>query len=811
MSIQNRAATPPALLATLLFVLLVLSTGYPAQAQPLPDAGTHAAEFEDIDGQLPLGTHTFIAHLPATLRDAWLEDPRVLLETDTGQLNWHRNGADRLWLDAPSRLSLLVVDLVYHGERERDVMVNLSGIDGLGWFYRDPQGELISHFDDFDLPRGGRPVADVRSPLPLHLVPGHSYRLHIAAYTVTEEKYASIALQDAEAFRYDRLVQHVVDGAYYGLVFMVLVYNVFLAIALRRSVYLYLALFLAGSAALIYVASGMSQVIGLQNPFPQSLVLVYLFQGVVAVAGAFFSMRLLDIRRQNGLLYYLWHAVIAMYCLLTPVMLYIGRDGGYSGNPIGITFDLFALLWLLNQSAYLLTLALYWNRSRMVRYWYLGVTLHTWTLTLWPVLVNTALDPPFNPYHIAQLATVLNAILLSAVLAHELRGEQKARLRAQQQSVQHLRTAHDIDRARATFVDTMAHDLQGPLQTIRLVAHSLQPSLPRDRDGDLETINDSLNSLTDLISSMTRLSRAEWETATLSLQSVPLQGILEQLRRDFTPAAVAKGLSLQVDHAEAAVLTDRVCLVQILRNLIDNAIKYTSQGTIRVRIEEHGTEVKISVEDTGRGITGENLEQIFSPFFQSASGDSTGPGVGLGLSIVDRLVKRLEIPLDVESSPGKGSRFRITLRRSHTTDATGKEPVTILSLSNLYVLALQHESGTMEPVITRLIDWGATIWPASTVAEATMHCQRAHRNPDLVLLDADAFQTLYEGGDIPVDDIPWQACTTTFVVANDHGRAGAASEGCANVFVVPGNVSPMQLRSLVQRYVAPALVQGDPA
>ncbi|MEX1198937.1 MAG: sensor histidine kinase [Pseudohongiellaceae bacterium] len=790
---------------TLLVIALLPFDMAGAQSAPAPPT----IEISDVVDTVSLGRHTLIADLPVPLRDAWLDDPRILLDVDPDKLTWRRNGEDRLWLESPSRLSLLVLDLVSHGQRERDLMLNLTGIDGLGWFYRDHRGDLVSHFDDFSLPRGGRPVIDIRSPMPLRLVPGHPYRVYIAAYTVTDEKHASIVLQDAEAFRQDRLVQHVIDGAYYGLVAMVVIYNLFLAIALRRSVYLYLGLFLAGSAALIYVASGMSQVIGLQNSFPRSLVLVYLFQGMVAVAGALFSMRLLGIEHHSRLPFHTWRAVIALYILVTPVMLYIGRDGGYSARSIGITFDLFALLWLLNQAAYLLTFVYYWNRSRIVRYWYPGVILHTWTLTLWPVLVNSAIDSPVNPYHIAQLVTALNAILLSAVLAYEQRREHLALIRAQQQSVQHLRTVHDIDRARGTFIDTMAHDLRGPLQTIRHFSHSLLPSLPPERHRDVGKIDENVERLTGLIDGMTRLSRTEWESGSLTLESFPLLGLLESLRRDFTPLAAEKGLALEVDTSNAFVLSDRVGLTQILRNLIDNAIKHTRQGTVRVHVEKQNDAVRISVEDTGPGIADDELERIFVPFFQGTHSNSETPGVGLGLAIVDRLVKRLDIPLEVDSSPGQGSRFCITLRRTTASESPVPGALPDLSLSTLQILALRFGTEPMDAVTTRLIEWGATIWPANTLEEARRQQLKTQSQPGLVLLDGPAFRSLYRETPPLDDQLPWGQDTVILVIMRRDDHPIREQHARANLFFVSENIPLIRLRSLIQRYVLRANIAGS--
>src|SRR6185312_12855587 len=130
----------------------------------------------------------------------------------------------------------------------------------------------------------------------------------------------------------------------------------------------------------------------------------------------------------------------------------------------------------------------------------------------------------------------------------------------------------------------------------------------------------------------------------------------------FANLAAKKGLSFEVQHSQDCVHSDPSLVEQILRNLVANAVKYTRQGWVRIRCLQENSLVRLEVADTGIGIPADQLPFIYDEFYQvGVPTNSSREGYGLGLSIVQRLVKLLNLTLDVRSEVGKGTTFALDL------------------------------------------------------------------------------------------------------------------------------------------------------
>jgi signal transduction histidine kinase len=172
-------------------------------------------------------------------------------------------------------------------------------------------------------------------------------------------------------------------------------------------------------------------------------------------------------------------------------------------------------------------------------------------------------------------------------------------------------------------------------------------------------------SLVNLLSDVLDIARFDSDKVDLQESEFSLAGLLADEQKQLLPLARQKGLSLDViAPAEPLVLrTDRIKLARILGNLIGNAIKFTEAGGVRLeaRRNDDGT-VLISVSDTGVGIPAESLAHIFDEFFQLRNPErDRAKGSGLGLTICKRLIDAMGAKLHVQSTPGKGSTFTVTL------------------------------------------------------------------------------------------------------------------------------------------------------
>ncbi|MGS0754366.1 sensor histidine kinase [Roseateles sp. GG27B] len=248
------------------------------------------------------------------------------------------------------------------------------------------------------------------------------------------------------------------------------------------------------------------------------------------------------------------------------------------------------------------------------------------------------------------------------------------RIRQQQvQSNQQLRLAlqraESAMQAKTRFLASASHDLRQPMHTLSLLGSAL---VRRPLDAISADIGRNMNLA---LQSLTLQMDALLDISKLDAQVVPVNNVvfcfstwLLRLCQELRPAAQVKGLSLTLDcPRDVYVDSDPVLLERVLRNLLDNAIKYTERGQVLVRVEPRPLDVtaaaaaaaelvwQISVRDSGCGIAPDEQARIFEEFYQVNNPQrDRAKGLGLGLSIVSRVVDLLDLSLNLQSTPGQG-------------------------------------------------------------------------------------------------------------------------------------------------------------
>ncbi|MBP2314410.1 PAS domain-containing protein [Azospirillum soli] len=216
--------------------------------------------------------------------------------------------------------------------------------------------------------------------------------------------------------------------------------------------------------------------------------------------------------------------------------------------------------------------------------------------------------------------------------------------------------------AKSKFLAAASHDLRQPLQSLFLFAAALHPQVQTERGRNgLEMLERNLEALKGLLDSLFDVSRLDAEVIRPSVEDVSLAPVLDQIGASFAPVAKGKGLDFKVDvPPDVVVRSDRHLLGRMVRNLVENAIKYTEQGSIRLECRIVGGRARIAVHDTGIGIAPDQQELVFMEFHQIANPErDRNKGLGLGLSIVQRLAKLLDHPVSIQSRPGQGSVFSV--------------------------------------------------------------------------------------------------------------------------------------------------------
>jgi signal transduction histidine kinase len=226
----------------------------------------------------------------------------------------------------------------------------------------------------------------------------------------------------------------------------------------------------------------------------------------------------------------------------------------------------------------------------------------------------------------------------------------------------------ELDRLKDEFVATASHELRTPLTSVRgYVEMSLDPAegpLSATRETYLRIVQRNVDRLTVLVDQLLFLARADSQPLELVRQPVDVAGILKEAAETARPAACAKNIALLVDaKASQQVLADRPHLVRIVDNLVTNAVKFTPDGgTVRLAARSEGAAAIVEVADTGLGIPTVEQAYLFNRFFRGTNAiEDAIPGSGLGLAISQVIAEAHGATLQVESSPGSGSTFRMAL------------------------------------------------------------------------------------------------------------------------------------------------------
>lgn len=231
--------------------------------------------------------------------------------------------------------------------------------------------------------------------------------------------------------------------------------------------------------------------------------------------------------------------------------------------------------------------------------------------------------------------------------------------------------ALQASRAKSDFLARMSHELRTPLAAIigygELLADGITGPVNEEQKKQLNRIRSSANHLLSIIDEILTLARMEAGKEAVNLESADVGELLDSVSHMAEPLANAKGLQFKLDKRTdgASLVTDPMKLRQVLLNLISNAVKYTERGAITVTTEMSDGTMDFLVRDTGVGISQENIEKIFEPFWQvEQTTTRRSGGTGLGLAVTRQFVELLGGNINVTSTLGDGSTFRVSLPRA---------------------------------------------------------------------------------------------------------------------------------------------------
>ena len=232
--------------------------------------------------------------------------------------------------------------------------------------------------------------------------------------------------------------------------------------------------------------------------------------------------------------------------------------------------------------------------------------------------------------------------------------------------------AEDANRAKTQFLASANHDLRQPVHALSLLSYSLKDELHSQRGTELYTqLDQTVANLNSLLESLLDLSQLEAGALKVTPENIALHQVAAQLQSEFLSLCGQKGLSFRIRPYDGTIRTDHTLLIRLLRNLLTNAVRYTDEGGILLAFRPRAGQLSIEIWDTGIGIDAKHQQDVFREFFQVSNHTrKTDQGLGLGLSICQKIASLLELQLSMSSVPGRGTVFRVELPLLTGADAS---------------------------------------------------------------------------------------------------------------------------------------------
>jgi signal transduction histidine kinase/CheY-like chemotaxis protein len=294
--------------------------------------------------------------------------------------------------------------------------------------------------------------------------------------------------------------------------------------------------------------------------------------------------------------------------------------------------------------------------------------------------------------------------------------------------------------AKSKFLAAASHDLRQPLHAMTLFVAAMEDSAryPETREmvGNVQRCTTALESLLQTLLDISKIDAGVIEPRP---EHFRLLSLASRLAAEFAPQAQAAGLEFTVQCPDAVVHSDPALVERILRNLIGNAIRYTSAGSITLRCRAEADEVVIEVADTGIGIPTDQQEHVFEEFVQLGNPErDRTKGLGLGLAIVRRLTDLLDARIVLESAPGHGSTFRLSLKAGDSVavaehSAAAETPIN--ALQGAIVAVIDDEADVREAMRSLLEGWGCRVLAGEDADAVIAKLDAAAVIPDIVLAD----------------------------------------------------------------------------
>lgn len=313
-------------------------------------------------------------------------------------------------------------------------------------------------------------------------------------------------------------------------------------------------------------------------------------------------------------------------------------------------------------------------------------------------------------------------VLYQSFLIRRQRDEANALLQQKNEELSQAKAAiENLAQTKTRVLAAASHDLRQPLHALSIYSAVLSASPSQDTLKEIgHNINQLVGSLAALLDALLDLSQLDNQSFPIQYAQLDLANVAQKIAQELKHRTETKGLTLELQLEPAPVFNDPLILERIIRNLADNAVKYTDQGFVRISTLQKGGLAYLEISDSGRGIAPDQLDRVFEEFYQVDNpGRDRSLGLGLGLSIVQRMTKLIQAELRVDSRVGRGTSFTLQLpthqpkQAEHHDELPHKE-----LLKGKTILLIDDEYSIIASMTSLLNLWGARTLSACDMDQA---------------------------------------------------------------------------------------------
>ncbi|MFD2704543.1 ATP-binding protein [Salibacterium lacus] len=511
-------------------------------------------------------------------------------------------------------------------------------------------------------------------------VPSGSSAVYYLKFDTQGAMQLPITLWEKDAFAEKSQMEYLILGLYYGLAFVMILYNLFLYLSLRFHSYLWYVLFILSLVFTHLTLNGTAyQFLWPESSWWNNRAIVF-FMGASQAFALLFAKSFLNVKesmpRLNTLLSV---TAVSQFMILGLLMI---------SYTLALNLIIFSAVLLV--IIVLTTAGIRWKHGyRPARFFFIG-----WVIFLIGVMISSLADAGMIPVtfytkYASQIGAALEVVLFSLALADKFntlrtekeRAEREAR-ESREEAVEQLKKAN---RLKDEFLADTSHELRTPLHGIIGIAESIYEGAADTSTTGLQRhvsmIIRSGRRLSSLIDDLLDMSRLRHKEMDIHRVPVSLYDTVQVVLSISEPLLHGKRVSVihRIPEGLPLVYADENRLQQILHNIIGNAVKFTEEGTITISAVKSGTNIKLTVQDTGIGMTEEETSNVFQEFEQGASTREQHPGgTGLGLSITKKLVELHDGSIHLDSKKNIGTTVTVFLplsRESGSVPTVRKSPV----------------------------------------------------------------------------------------------------------------------------------------